>query len=663
MALDFSGSALGAPVAQFSEFPTPTAASSPEGIAAGPDGNLWFAELNASKIGEISPVTHTISEFSTPTANSGPLGIALGPDGNMWFTEFAANQIGEINPITHAITEFKVPAPAVGGPIAIVAGPNGNVWFTEYFNPGYIAEINPVTHAFAEFPAPTANSGPFGITAGPDGNIWFTEKAGVGKIGEINPSTGTTADFPTPTATSAPNAIATGPAGTLWLTESATSKIGLFNPTTDTFSTEIATPTANSGPLVIAPGPDGNMWFTESASPGKVAFVNPITRLITELATPTASSAPVGITTGADDNMWFTESNVAGAKVGSVGAGAPPPLASAPTVGGTPQPGGQLTCGAASWSPWAGQQPALSEQGFDGYRWLRGGSPIPGAVSQSYSVATADVGQSIACEETVTYPLVATTVSAVSAPVTVSPILGASLVSTSTSGDTISVTISCQGLPTQTCNGGLVLTSHVTSRGPQTVAVAARSKGKKKKHLKPKITTVQTVASGLYSIATGRSATVTLAVNSTGRKLLDRFFRLPSTLTISGTASGTVSVALSYGRLHISPAYTWVFFKHYTYATRLTLTGLPSVAKVIARCDGHGCPFSQRTYPSPKHGMLKLASALERRHLSPGVTVELEITAPNDVGEIVIFTVKSDTAPSEAFRCVPPGAHRPTACS
>src|SRR5262245_6825827 len=90
------------------EFPIPTANSFLVGIAAGPDGNLWFTERFGDKIGEINPTTHAIAEFPVPTANALPNEITAGPDGNLWFTE-RAGKIGEINPTTHAIAEFPVP--------------------------------------------------------------------------------------------------------------------------------------------------------------------------------------------------------------------------------------------------------------------------------------------------------------------------------------------------------------------------------------------------------------------------------------------------------------------------------------------------------------------------------------------------------------------------
>ena len=113
-----------------SSFTVPTANAAPSGITAGPNGNLWFTELNADKIGEINPTTHAISEFSLPAGSGGPVNIAAGPDGNLWFGQ-KTHEIGEINPTTHAISEFTEPLCCYVGTAAITAGPDGNVWFSQ----------------------------------------------------------------------------------------------------------------------------------------------------------------------------------------------------------------------------------------------------------------------------------------------------------------------------------------------------------------------------------------------------------------------------------------------------------------------------------------------------------------------------------------------------
>ncbi|MFF9013421.1 hypothetical protein ACF09C_10705 [Streptomyces sp. NPDC014870] len=84
-----------AAVGDITEYPLPQANSFPQGIAAGPDGNLWFTETDGDRVGRIT-TAGAITEYATPTANSSPRGIAAGPDANMWFAENQVNQIGKI---------------------------------------------------------------------------------------------------------------------------------------------------------------------------------------------------------------------------------------------------------------------------------------------------------------------------------------------------------------------------------------------------------------------------------------------------------------------------------------------------------------------------------------------------------------------------------------
>jgi len=51
------------------EYPIPTSGSYPQGITAGPDGNLWFVETAANKIGKIS-TAGLITEYSIQRAGS-----------------------------------------------------------------------------------------------------------------------------------------------------------------------------------------------------------------------------------------------------------------------------------------------------------------------------------------------------------------------------------------------------------------------------------------------------------------------------------------------------------------------------------------------------------------------------------------------------------------
>ena len=124
----------GQPAGTITEFPLPSANSAPDGITAGPDGNLWFTESQIAKIGRITPGGQ-ITEFPIPS-NDLPYAITAGPDGNLWFTDCVGRgdcrgggRIGRITP-SGTITEFAVPTVAAW-PESITPGPDGNLWFTE----------------------------------------------------------------------------------------------------------------------------------------------------------------------------------------------------------------------------------------------------------------------------------------------------------------------------------------------------------------------------------------------------------------------------------------------------------------------------------------------------------------------------------------------------
>jgi hypothetical protein len=95
-------------------------------IAAGPDGNLWFTERKANKIGRITP-QGVIAEFPVPTADSEPAAICVGPDGNIWFTESKAAKVGRLVLSGPAAGKSTLTIPAA----ASKAGFNGTFFHTD----------------------------------------------------------------------------------------------------------------------------------------------------------------------------------------------------------------------------------------------------------------------------------------------------------------------------------------------------------------------------------------------------------------------------------------------------------------------------------------------------------------------------------------------------
>jgi uncharacterized protein (TIGR03437 family) len=304
--------------AQFviTEFPGPV---SPYCITAGPDGNLWFTDEGANKVGRITPAG-VITEFSAGiTAGANPFGIAAGPDGNLWFTELAGNRIGRVTP-AGVITEFTTGLVANGGPYLITAGPDGAMWFTDSNGPriGRITTAGVIT----EFTNGLVGSSQlFGIISGPDGALWFTQANG-NKVGRITTAGAVTLFSTGISAASNPEQIAAGPDGNLWFPEGTGNRIARV--TTAGVVTEFSAGlTAGSFPAGIAAGPDGALWFTEDGGSriGRITTAGVITEYSTGL---TPASAPFGITAGPDGNMWFGEDG--GGRIGRITTPAPVPV-------------------------------------------------------------------------------------------------------------------------------------------------------------------------------------------------------------------------------------------------------------------------------------------------------------------------------------------------
>ena len=93
----------------------------PFDLTFGPDGNLWFTEKDAHKIGRMT-TSGRLTEFALPTGLR-PYRIARGPDDNLWYTLELGATIGRVTP-AGVITEFPAPRGRLQG-IDIVAGPAG----------------------------------------------------------------------------------------------------------------------------------------------------------------------------------------------------------------------------------------------------------------------------------------------------------------------------------------------------------------------------------------------------------------------------------------------------------------------------------------------------------------------------------------------------------
>ena len=298
--------------ATINEFPIPTASGEPTGISKGPDGNLWFTEMQSGQIGR-STLTGAMTEFPLNNSGAGPSAIAIGPDGKLWFDEMDGGRIGSIT-TAGAIQEFNLPTLPARQPTDIALGPDGFMWFTEGgVDSDMVGRITAPDANVTEYQAPTTQASPAGIVRAPDGNLYFVETQ-ANNIARITPQ-GVVTEFPIPTADAGASAITVDASGNLWFTEATPGKIGEM--TLAGVFTEYSTPTTSSVPGGIVLGPDCNLWFTE-ANGNQIGRVT-TAGVFTEFPLANADSEPLGITVGPDNNIWFTESNTTTANPGKLG--------------------------------------------------------------------------------------------------------------------------------------------------------------------------------------------------------------------------------------------------------------------------------------------------------------------------------------------------------
>ena len=317
-----------APLSLAAQFPSiqelPAAYGGPNGIATGPDGNLWVAENATSRISKVSKSGAPIAQFSL-SAGSQPVGIVAGPDGNLWFAEAGTSRIGKMTPGGTILGEFSVG----GAPEAIAAGSDGNLWFTEPAA-NRIGKMDTSGRLLGEFRVPTSGGTPRSITPGPcgDKHLWFTEQ--VGRIGRID-TAGNIAELANTGLASNLQGITAGPPGdcNLWVTDRGQDCVVRMTMSGQFLVIFLA---IGSNPIGITAAADGNLWYAET-SLNRIGYLPAAGGFPSILPVPSPATSPEGIALGPDGNIWFTES--VGNRVGRVLTGAPLP----PTPTPTPPPG------------------------------------------------------------------------------------------------------------------------------------------------------------------------------------------------------------------------------------------------------------------------------------------------------------------------------------
>lgn len=153
----------------------------PEGLALGPDGNLWFtgvsgrysAEHSGSDgvgyVGRMTP-TGDMTLFRPPGEGTRPESIAVGPDGRLWFVETGPDRVATIGVDGTFGPRYKLRVGGVDGGLLegsqgrLVFGPEDDAWIVGFEQ---LIRMTPNGQQTV-FPDATGEA----IAVGSEGNIW-----------------------------------------------------------------------------------------------------------------------------------------------------------------------------------------------------------------------------------------------------------------------------------------------------------------------------------------------------------------------------------------------------------------------------------------------------------------------------------------------------------
>lgn len=194
------------------------------------NGNIWFTALTypvSGKIMKFDPKSNDFATYNMPTGISSPVGMVADGDGNLWINDHGTSAFLKFNPITNSTVTYVTSLPrsstslglyekcltqpngspvTCGGlPVSLpywnIIDKDGKIWFNLHQS-NSIAVFDPKTETLVEYFIPTQNpnwgscegyneacgiANTLQFTLAPDGKVWFTEWS-ESKIGVLDPN-------------------------------------------------------------------------------------------------------------------------------------------------------------------------------------------------------------------------------------------------------------------------------------------------------------------------------------------------------------------------------------------------------------------------------------------------------------------------------------------
>ncbi len=287
--------------------PVPTSSAGLGRIVTAPDGNMWFTEEDANKVGRITP-SGQITEFDLgeqTTDESTVKDVAVAADGTIWVAYDSGWRVKAINAAGQTVRGPYVFNSPYAEQIAIAA--DGTPWVTMNYDEDFVIRIVG-DQALASSNSPECQAA---LARAADGAMWCRTDSGLTRLNG-DASGGVT--YPANNYAAYPYAIAAGPVGSVgsvWFgryfsgtmfSSPDDGEVGYLDASTGritAFNTGERT-----APNSLIQGPDGTMWFT---SIGAAAGIGHVSAQGRGALTAIAGYEPESLTFAPDGAIFATD--------------------------------------------------------------------------------------------------------------------------------------------------------------------------------------------------------------------------------------------------------------------------------------------------------------------------------------------------------------------
>jgi virginiamycin B lyase len=146
----------------------------PYGIAATPEGDVYYASLGGSHLARIDTATGGATVLEPPTAAQGTRRVWSDSTGRIWSSQWNAGQVAVYAPATHEWREWRLPGDDPQ-PYSVFVDEHDRVWLSD-FGANTLVVFEPMTETFRSVPLPSTPSDVRQLL-GRAGEVWGAESA------------------------------------------------------------------------------------------------------------------------------------------------------------------------------------------------------------------------------------------------------------------------------------------------------------------------------------------------------------------------------------------------------------------------------------------------------------------------------------------------------